>query len=95
MKECRLVGSYENPVDGVLAVVKKKPDVLLLDLEMPYMDGFESLNTLDEKPKILMISAHLDRPELPKTIEVSKYIDKSQLKSPQVLEDAIREVANS
>lgn len=92
IEHCELIGTYDNPVDGVIAVVKYKPQVLLLDLEMPYMDGFESLDTLDNRPKILMISAHLDRPDLPKGMDINKYIDKSMLTSPDYLEKVIHEV---
>jgi len=44
-----LIGSYINPVDGIMKVVRQRPDVLLIDKEMPYLDGMETLSTQDKK----------------------------------------------
>ncbi|WP_421763985.1 LytR/AlgR family response regulator transcription factor [Ekhidna sp.] len=85
-----LIGTYQNPVDGIMKVVKDKPDVLLLDLEMPYLDGFEALDTLDRKPKIIMISAHSNQPEKSQQIKIDKYIRKIQLNK-EFLRKAINE----
>ena len=71
-----LVATYQNPVDGIMQVVKQKPDVLLIDLEMPYLDGFETLDTLDKKPKIIMISAHVNQPTKQKQLKLDKYLRK-------------------
>lgn len=89
---CELIETFKNPIDGVMAVVKAKPHVLLIDLEMPYLDGFETLSTLENKPKIIVISAHLNRPNLPSNLGVDKYISKSALKDPKVLESALVEL---
>lgn len=86
-----LIEVFDNPVEGVMSVVKKKPDVLLLDIEMPYLDGFETLSTLDKKPKIIVISGHLNNPDLPK-IGIDKYLSKSALRDPEILRKAILEV---
>lgn len=86
-----LIGSFTNPVEGVMAVVKMKPDVLLLDIEMPYLDGFETLATLDTTPRIIVISGHLNKSELPK-IGIDRYIHKSELRSPEMLAQAIEGV---
>lgn len=83
-----LMETHQNPVDGVMAVVKKKPDVLLLDIEMPYMDGFETLSTLDKMPKIIVISGHLNNPNLPK-IGIDKYLSKAALRDPEILRSSI------
>lgn len=93
IKGVELISSYTNPIDGVMAVVKQKPDILLLDIEMPYMDGFETLSTLDRKPKIIVISGHLNNPTLP-DVTVDKYLNKRAVNDPSVLENAIWEVIN-
>jgi len=89
--EMNLIATYENPVDGIMQVVKQKPDVLLIDLEMPYFDGFEILDTLDKKPKIIMISAHVNQPTKEKRLKINKYIRKVSLDT-ETLKKAILEV---
>ncbi len=90
-KDISLISSYTNPIDGIMAVVKQKPDVLLIDIEMPYMDGFEALSTLDKMPKIIVISGHLDNPDLP-DFPVDKFLSKRMLKQSAVLRQAIEDV---
>lgn len=86
-----LISSYENPVNGIMQVVKQKPDVLLIDRDMPYLDGFETLDTLDKKPKIIMISAHVDQPVKEKRLKIDKYIRKVSF-SKEILLEAIQKV---
>jgi two-component system LytT family response regulator len=42
-----VVGEATNGADAVQAVRTHKPDLLLLDIQMPEMNGFEVLNALD------------------------------------------------
>lgn len=86
-----LIATYTNPVEGVMACVKKKPDILLLDLEMPYLDGFETLATLDHPPKVIVISGHLSGVK-DIQIPIDKFISKSDVKNSGDLEEAIKEV---
>ncbi|MEQ8907389.1 response regulator [Ekhidna sp.] len=86
-----LIGIFQNPVNGIMKVVKEKPDVLLLDLEMPYLDGFEALDSLDKKPKVIMISAHVNQPAKVKQIKIDRYIRKVQLNK-ELLKKTILEV---
>ncbi|VXD16504.1 LytTR family DNA-binding domain-containing protein [Marinoscillum sp. 108] len=91
IKSAELIATYNNPVEGMMATVKSKPDVLLLDLEMPYLDGFEALETLDVPPKVIVISGHLNEPRNT-VIPISRYISKSEVQSAVMLEAAIKEV---
>ena len=51
--------------------------------------------SLEEKPEeIIVISAHLNRPDLPEDLGVDKYISKASLKDPKILHQAILEVAS-
>src|SRR5690606_35952341 len=34
------------------------PDLLFLDVDMPIMDGFSFLDSLEEKPMVIITSAH-------------------------------------
>lgn len=86
-----LIASFNNPINGIMAVVKQKPDLLLIDMEMPYLTGFEALSTLENQPKVIVISGYLQ--EIAKTnLQIDKYIDKGKLHSGPILEEAIREI---
>lgn len=88
--ELELLASYSNPIDGIMAAVKQKPNVLLIDYEMPYLDGFEALDTMDNLPKIIMISGYLEAYEVEDTeLEISGFISKSDLRSPEVLREKV------
>jgi len=93
IKDVELLASYENPVDGIMQVVKQKPDVLLIDIDMPYLDGWETLDSLDKKPKVIMISAHVDQPTKDKHVNIDKYLRKIHFDK-EILEKAIRQVTS-
>ena len=47
--------------EGIAAVQRERPDLVLLDIKMPGMDGLEvlrKLHTLDETLPVVMISGH-------------------------------------
>ena len=44
-----------NGKDGIKMAKKIKPDLILLDIMMPKMDGFEVLRVLKEDPKTMAI----------------------------------------
>lgn len=91
--DMELIECYENPAKGIVQVAKHKPDVLLIDLEMPYLDGFETLETLEKKPKIIMISAHVNQPTKKKQLKIDRYIRKVDFDS-EKLKKAIEAVLN-
>lgn len=39
-------------LDGISSVVDKKPDIILLDINMPNMDGFAFLNAMNDNTSI-------------------------------------------
>ena len=50
-KNCRdveLLESCTSPKQGLVAIKKHKPDLVFLDVQMPWMTGFEMLELLDE-----------------------------------------------
>lgn len=44
--------SATNGKDGITVAEQEKPDVILLDLSLPDIDGFEVLKRLKENPKL-------------------------------------------
>lgn len=55
--ELELVGEAENVDDGFELINSTKPDLLLLDINMPEKDGFELLEMLDEVPITVFTTA--------------------------------------
>jgi len=58
--DIEIVGECANGPDAIAAVRKQKPDLLLLDIEMPGANGFEVLHKLrsERLPMVVFITAH-------------------------------------
>lgn len=53
-----IVGTCTDPVEAVDAILRVKPEVLFLDIEMPGMTGFQLLAKLDPQPLIVFTTAY-------------------------------------
>jgi two-component system LytT family response regulator len=54
-----IVASCQSAKNGILAIKKNKPDLVFLDVEMPWMNGFEMLEMLgDINFSIIFTTAH-------------------------------------
>ncbi len=52
-----LAGSYSSAIEAINASLHAGPiDLVLLDIELPEMSGMEYLNTLKEKPVVIILS---------------------------------------
>jgi len=52
-----LEGCYRNGIDAKNKQVDKNADLILLDIEMPLINGFDLLDTLKEAPQIIIVSS--------------------------------------
>ncbi|MBI5756750.1 MAG: response regulator transcription factor [Nitrospirae bacterium] len=62
-EDIRVVGEARNGEEAVMLVTNLRPDVVLMDLDMPTMDGTTAIRVLTEKfpgVKILVLSAYED-----------------------------------
>lgn len=78
---------------GVELIKKMKPDIILLDLQMPEMDGEEVLTEIRKydwgKDALVMILTNLGEEEAPKKLRalgIHSYIVKADLTPRQVVE---------
>lgn len=46
--EVNIVATCENGREGIEAIKRHQPDIIFLDIEMPYMNAFEMLQEIDE-----------------------------------------------
>ena len=58
MKDVEIAGECENGFEALKAVQELQPDLLLLDIQMPKIDGFELLEVLDPRPEIIFCTAY-------------------------------------
>jgi DNA-binding NarL/FixJ family response regulator len=81
---CQIVGSAANGRIAVERVAQQHPDVLLMDISMPVMNGFEAAEYLvqqNTKTKIVFLTVHEDPDFLEAALEAgaSGYVVKSHM----------------
>lgn len=94
--DIEVVGEASDGLMAIQSVEELDPDVLLLDIEMPVMDGIEVARLLQEKnPKvrILILSAYDDREYIRALLDigVSGYLVKGE--APGKIVEAVRGVS--
>lgn len=91
-----VVGEAANGLEALRLVESLKPDVLLLDMEMPGLSGVEVARRIRDQAipvYVLALSAYDDRSYVAGLLEsgASGYITKE--KSPQMIVEAVRAIA--
>jgi len=59
-KGIEITDSFTNPVEAISAINYLKPDCIFLDIEMPEMDGFQLISSLEHKNFDLIITTAYD-----------------------------------
>ena len=94
-----LTEKHISPVKAATAIIRRQPDVLFLDIEMPHVDGYElldwiqpKLKDMDPYPHVVIISAVKEKLHNYEKRQIHGMIYKPDLKSPQDLERLLRSV---
>jgi two-component system chemotaxis response regulator CheB len=106
--DIRVLGSASNPIIARKMMQKQWPDVILLDIEMPQMNGLEFLRLLSqEHPTAVVICSTLTEKNAPETMEAfrlgavevllkpGRLVDGLDQASGEALLDAVRSAAKS
>lgn len=67
-----VVGTSANGLEGIAAVESLQPEIVLIDLEMPEMDGAEAaqhIMRISPKTKVIMMSIHGDADSMTKAAQ--------------------------
>ncbi|PRX39914.1 LytR/AlgR family response regulator transcription factor [Salegentibacter salegens] len=58
IKDVKIQASFHNAVEALEFLRDNSSDVIFLDIDMPILDGFSFLNTLERKPAVIITTAH-------------------------------------
>jgi two-component system, LytTR family, response regulator len=57
-RDIEIVGEAANGVEAIEMIAELRPDLVLLDIEMPGFDGFEVVQQLTDPPVIVFVTAY-------------------------------------
>ena len=93
--DLKLVGEADDGRQALALVARQDPDVLLLDLEMPGLGGFEVLRELRESgTAVLVLTMHGDDDSVFEAMKAGARGFVSKSAKPQEILDAVRVVAD-
>lgn len=59
LSDIEIVGTANSAIEGIKVISKTKPDLVLLDIEMPHANGFDLLESLPEREfEVIFITAY-------------------------------------
>ncbi|MBU4200386.1 MAG: GxxExxY protein [Verrucomicrobia bacterium] len=81
-----------NGADGIIINEKENPDLIILDLHMPGMDGMETLRQIrkkDGKVRVIILSGFLTESDSPDTVKDMADLDVSERLSKPIENDQL------
>jgi DNA-binding LytR/AlgR family response regulator len=72
----KIIGECGGAIEAATLLAKTKVDLLFLDIEMPDMNGFELLRSLQDRPVTILTSGNKGYAEEAYTLNVADYIVK-------------------
>jgi two-component system LytT family response regulator len=88
-----IMGEAQNGIQAVEMIENGSPDLVLLDIQMPGLDGFGVLEALDQPPPIIFVTAYDEYAIRAFEVNALDYLLKPFSK--ERLEEAIRRVTES
>lgn len=76
IKGIEVVGTFTNAVESLEYLRERKVDLLFLDINMPILDGFSFLKSLEEPPVVIITTAHAEFAAQSYELEVLDYLIK-------------------
>jgi DNA-binding NarL/FixJ family response regulator len=94
-EDIQVVGEASDGREVLKLVVDTQPDVLILDLRMPHMDGLaalRALQTLEPRPKIIVLTASEDKNEFVQAMKLGCSGIVLKQTAPELIVRSIRKV---
>lgn len=95
--DCELVARCTNGREALQVIEERRPDVLILDVRMPELDGIELLKILAERAcetKVVLLTASLDDARLLEAFRLGARGLVLKESAPRLLVESVRQVAN-
>lgn len=75
-KDVNVIGHFHNPKEAKVFTDKNKVDLLVIDVEMPELNGIDFIKSVDDVPHIILISSNRNYAAESYDYNVSDYIVK-------------------
>lgn len=94
--ECSIVGAYTDSRDALQAIITEKPDLVLCDLDMPYLNGEQLIQAVRKEvpnQKFILLTMHLNQQLIKKMmrLKLNGYLSKNA--HPEELLEAVAAIA--